>query len=158
MKYTSEYAQTIADETYGKLDYVNRFAANEIPNPTGSDYSMTNGCIIGRDGRMLDGLTEYLGRGRSTVYLSKSAFVNVPHLKMTMGHEYIHATHNFMSSKGVLKAGAKHNGTLWTEISARHWENHAWGVQNGYGIYERQLGTFNWWRKDYFGWLINVKY
>ena len=158
MEYSTDYAQQIADETYGKLDYVNRIVTNEIPNPTGSDYSMTNGCIIDKNGRMLDGLTEYLGRGKSNVYLSKSAFVSTRHLKITIGHEYIHATHNFMSSKGILKARASYKGMPWTEISAHNWESHMWGVNNGFNVYDGLLGKYSWSRPVYFNWLLNAKY
>ena len=151
-----DFAKKVADETYTKLDYVKEMNTNKVPSKGG--YTIKNGSILDAKGRIIDGLTESLGKGNSAVYLSKSTFVSMDQLKMTIGHEYIHATHNFMASRGILNANAKHEGILWTEISAHHWENHVWGVQNGYGIYERQLGRFHWWRKDYFGWLLNAKY
>lgn len=156
VEFSSDFAKKVADETYTKLDYVKDMNTNKVPSKGG--YTIKNGSILDAKGRIIDGLTESLGKGNSAVYLSKSTFVSMDQLKMTIGHEYIHATHNFMASRGILNANAKHEGILWTEISAHHWENHVWGVQNGYGIYERQLGRFHWWRKDYFGWLLNAKY
>ncbi|NPA36420.1 MAG: hypothetical protein GXO47_06190 [Chlorobi bacterium] len=75
MEYTSEYANGVADDTNGKLSYVERIATNEVPS--GEGYTLKNGCIINKDGGMANGLTKYLGKGNSEVYLGKSAFTSV---------------------------------------------------------------------------------
>ncbi len=160
MKYSTDYASDIAKKTYGELEYVKKLAVNEIPvgKNVGETLTLKNGCIIDSNGDMVNGLTRYMGGGNSEVYLGKSAFTSKMQLKLTIGHEYIHATHNYMYSIGKIKnINAKYGGLRMTEYSAYNWEANM-GVNNGYKIWNGSLGEFSWKRKIYFNWLINAKF
>lgn len=106
--------------------------------------------------RIINGLTEYLGKGNSQVYLSKSAFTSISNLKITIGHEYIHATHNMMLSKGKITNKIRFHEM--TEISAYNWETHMMRVKNGYSSWTGHLGEFSWDRVPYFNWLMKAKF
>ena len=156
MEYTTKYANGVADDTYGKLSYVERTATNEVP--VGEGYTLNNGCIINKNGGMANGLTKYLGKGHSEVYLGKSAFTSVKQLKLTIGHEYIHATQNYMYGAKVLENINRMAGNVpMVEVAAYNWES-TMGVSNGYNIWDGKLGVFSWNRQPYYNWLLNVKF
>ncbi len=156
MKYTTKYANGVADDTYGKLSYVERIATNEVP--VGDGYTLNNGCIINKKGDMTNGLTRYLGKGNSEVYLGKSAFTSVNQLKLTIGHEYIHATQNYMAFKKVINdVNATYRGYPMAEIAAHNWES-TMGGSNGFGAWTGKLGAWSWSRQPYYNWLLNKKF
>ena len=156
MEYTTKYANSVADDTYGKLSYVERIATNEVP--VGEDYTLNNGCIINKHGRMANGLTRYLGKGNSEVYLGKSAFTSVGQLKITIGHEYIHATQNYMAFKKVIaNVNETYSGYPMAEIAAHNWES-TMGVSNSFGEWTGKLRAWSWSRQPYYNWLLNAKF
>jgi len=156
MKYTTEYATSIADKTYGKLSYVESITTNEVP--LGKGYTLNNGCIINKSGEMVNGLTKYLGKGMSKVYLGKSAFTGIYQLQLSIGHEYIHATQNYMFAINVLKnINLKIGNVPMKEIAAYNWES-TMGVSNGYDIWTGRLGAFSWSRQPYYNWLLNANF
>ncbi len=156
MEYTTEYATGVADGTYGKPNFVERIVTNKVP--VGEGYTLKNGCIINKNGGMANGLTKYLGKGISEVYLGKSAFTSVTQLKLTIGHEYIHATQNYMAFKKVIKnVNATYRGYPMAEIAAHNWVS-TMGVKNGFGAWTGRLGAWSWSRKPYYNWLLNANF
>lgn len=156
MEYTTDYANRVADNTYGELNYAS-LTTNEVPE--GRGFTLKNGCIIGKDGSMTNGLTIYIGSGNSKVFLGKSAFTNYNQLRLTIGHEYIHATQNFMRSIGALTNNINEmvGNVKMAEIAAYNWES-TMGVANGYGGWTGYLRGWSWRRLPYYNWLIHAKF
>jgi hypothetical protein len=107
---------------------------------------------------MVNGITEYLGKGKSDVFLSKSAFRSINQLKITIGHEYIHATQNYMAHKKIIKnINETYRNYSMAEIAAHNWA-YSMGVSNEFGVWTGRLGVWSWKKSPYYDWLLNVKF
>ncbi len=151
LEYTNEFANDVAYYSYGNVEYVASLQVNDVPH----GYSLENGCIINSEGRIANGVTIYVGKGKSAVYLGKSAFTSLRQLQLTIGHEYIHATQNYMLVNGILHKGEE---DIMAEVAAYNWES-SMGVKNGYEIWTQyDLGAWSWRRRPYYNWLSNAKF
>ncbi len=154
LEYTNSFANDVANSTYGNVEYVSSLQVNAVPH----GYSLNNGCIINnKTNSMANGVTEYIGKGKSVVYLGKSAFINLRQLQLTIGHEYIHATQNFMMYKKILTIDERRNGYLMAEIAAHNWEC-VMGNKNEFGVWTGKLGNWSWRRRPYYNWLLNATF
>ena len=101
------------------------------------------------------------GGFESDVYLSRTAFVSMEQLKLTIGHEFIHCTQNFMYFNGVLtlkdmKSVYPGSKFPMSELAAYNWEA-SMGFNDKYLRFNDELGKFDWRDPQYYSWLQDRK-
>lgn len=159
MVFSEDFAKAVARETFGELPWVRNIYVNK-DNPA-LNLTMINGCLIHKNRTFINGDTIRIGNGEeSDVYLSRTAFTSLKQLKVTIGHEFIHCTQNYMYSSGFFKEGEFNeyysNNFPLAELAAYNWEAHV-GMNTDYLPFDNVLKKFDWRNKHYYNWLLNAK-
>ena len=170
LNYNTATAHKVADDTYGSLDYVTDIRTTEPLHPKAIEqgFYKKGDLIYSKNGKLVNGLCVPLNEGNSSVHIGKSAFTSLRQLKITIGHEYIHATQNLKVEFGVLTQKQLNQVKKWklvgggklyqqsmSEIAAHNWEA-SMGVSNGYGYFNNKLGDLSWDVPTYYDWLKNA--
>lgn len=143
MEYTNEYAQKFSDDYYGKkIKGLNKLHADGSLPP---GYKVNANGVINKDGQYVRGITRYIGKGKSNVYLVKAAFTSKEQLYFTMGHEYMHVAYNNAGTDfRVNKANAQHAAiSKWEYQQARLWGFKVSEYRAAYNRYNPQSGIPN---------------
>ncbi|MBR6278748.1 MAG: hypothetical protein IKR41_08335 [Bacteroidales bacterium] len=161
MEFSESFAVKIAEKYFGKLPWVRNIYINKDNPKVG--LTMVNGCLIYNRKKYINGDTIMLNGGfESDVYLSRTAFTSMNQLKLTIGHEFIHCTQNYMYFSGVLSLkdmNAVYPGSKFpmAELAAYNWEANM-GFNDKYLRFNNELGKFDWRNKIYYSWLNNVQF
>lgn len=118
--------------------------------PSKGGYHFKGDVLYNSKGQITNGVTEYIGGGKSNVFLSPTAFSSKKQLFLSMGHEYIHVTQN-ATLKAVQLQKTYRNFRL-SEIAAYNWES-TLGHNMAYGPWSRFLGAFQWRNNPNYNWL-----
>lgn len=93
---TKENARKFSKAVFGDMQGLDDLILNQNPNQ--NKYDLINGNIT-RNNKIIGGVTTLSAKEgdkfTSNVFLSKNAFRSKIKLYLTLGHEYVHVTHNY---------------------------------------------------------------